>query len=136
MMYASRLDEFGKPAWIAATVFGFWAFWPLGLAVLLFLALSGRLREWRMESRGFWRNMQADKGDRAAGGRASRRSGRSSGNHAFDAYRSETIQRLEDEQREFAEYLERLRQARDKSEFDQFMAERRKRPEDADNAVM
>lgn len=125
MMYASRLDEFGKPAWIAAVVFGFWAFWPLGLAVLLFLALSGRLREWRMESRGFWRNMQSDKGGRVPG----RRGGRSSGNHAFDAYRAETIQRLEDEQREFAEYLERLRQARDKAEFDQFMAERRKRPE-------
>lgn len=131
MMYASRLDEFGKPAWIAATVFGFWAFWPLGLAVVLYLALSGRLREWRMESRGFWRNMQSDKGGRVSG-----RRGRPSGNHAFDTYRNETIQRLEDEQREFAEYLERLRQARDKSEFDQFMAERRKRPEaSSDTAV-
>ena len=134
MVYASRLDEFGKPAWIAAVVFGFWAFWPLGLAVLLYLALSGRLREWRMESRGFWRNMQSGKNGRP-GGRMGR--GRSSGNHAFDAYRSETIQRLEDEQREFAEYLERLRQARDKAEFDQFMAERRKRPEtESANAVM
>ena len=131
MMYASRLDEFGKPAWIAATVFGFWAFWPLGLAVLLYLAVSGRLREWRMESRGFWRKMQSDKGSRI-----SARRGRSSGNHAFDTYRTETIQRLEDEQREFAEYLERLRQARDKAEFDQFMAERRKRPDaSSDNAV-
>ena len=134
MMYASRLDDFGKPAWIAATVFGFWAFWPLGLAVLLYLALSGRLREWRMESRGFWRNMQGDKAGRV-GGRPWR-GARPSGNHAFDTYRSETIQRLEDEQREFAEYLERLRQARDKAEFDQFMAERRKRPEPAEGVVM
>ena len=52
-----------------------------------------------------------------------------SGNRAFDDYRSETLRRLEDEQREFVEYLERLRQARDKQEFDQFMAERRRRPE-------
>ena len=52
----------------------------------------------------------------------------SSGNHAFDEYRSETLRRLEDEQREFREFLERLRFAKDKTEFDQFMAERRNRP--------
>ena len=48
----------------------------------------------------------------------------SSGNHAFDEYRTETLRRLEEEQREFREFLERLRFARDKNEFDQFMAER------------
>ncbi len=129
MMYASRLDEFGKPAWIAATVLSFWFFWPLGLAVVLFLALSGRLREWRMEARGRWSNAAGKKSGRAW------RGGGTSGNHAFDAYRSETIQRLEDEQREFSEYLERLRQARDKAEFDQFMADRSKRPEATGSAV-
>ena len=51
----------------------------------------------------------------------------SSGNHAFDEYRTETLRRLEEEQREFREFLERLRFARDKTEFDQFMAERRAR---------
>jgi hypothetical protein len=35
---------------------------------------------------------------------------------------------LEEEQREFVEYLERLRQAKDKAEFDGFMAERRRAP--------
>ncbi len=50
---------------------------------------------------------------------------RSSGNRAFDEYRAETLRRLEDEQREFIEFLERLRHAKDKAEFDQFMAERR-----------
>jgi len=35
------------------------------------------------------------------------------------------LRRLEDEQREFQEFLVRLRKARDKQEFDQFMAERR-----------
>ena len=55
---------------------------------------------------------------------------RSSGNRAFDDYRTETLRRLEDEQREFREFLERLRQAKDKSEFDQFMSERRNRPFD------
>jgi hypothetical protein len=51
-----------------------------------------------------------------------------SGNRAFDDYRSETLKRLEDEQREFKDFLARLRFARDRSEFDQFMAERRNRP--------
>ena len=53
----------------------------------------------------------------------------SSGNHAFDEYREETLRRLEDEQKEFFEFLERLRQAKDKAEFDQFMAERGNRPQ-------
>ena len=51
-----------------------------------------------------------------------------SGNRAFDDYRSETLKRLEDEQREFKDFLGRLRFAKDRAEFDQFMAERRERP--------
>jgi hypothetical protein len=54
--------------------------------------------------------------------------GSSSGNRAFDEYRSETLRRLEEEQREFRDFLGRLRMAKDKAEFDQFMAERRNRP--------
>ena len=53
----------------------------------------------------------------------------SSGNRAFDEYRAETLKRLEEEQREFREFLERLRHAKDKAEFDEFMADRRRRPE-------
>ena len=52
----------------------------------------------------------------------------SSGNRAFDDYRAETLKRLEDEQREFKDFLERLRFAKDRAEFDQFMTERRQRP--------
>ncbi len=48
-----------------------------------------------------------------------------SGNRAFDEYREETLKRLEQEQAEFFEFLERLRFAKDKSEFDQFLSERR-----------
>ena len=51
-----------------------------------------------------------------------------SGNRAFDDYREETLKRLEEEQREFKDFLARLRFARDRSEFDQFMTERRGRP--------
>ena len=52
----------------------------------------------------------------------------SSGNNAFDEYRAETLRRLEDEQREFKDFLARLRFAKDRAEFDQFMADRRQRP--------
>ena len=51
-----------------------------------------------------------------------------SGNRAFDDYRSETLKRLEEEQSEFKDFLARLRFARDRSEFDQFMAARRGSP--------
>ena len=51
----------------------------------------------------------------------------STGNRAFDEYRAEALRRLEDEQKEFTEFLDRLRKARDQNEFDQFMAERRNR---------
>jgi Protein of unknown function (DUF2852) len=54
--------------------------------------------------------------------------GPSSGNRAFDEYREETLRRLEEEQTEFKDFLDRLRHAKDKAEFDQFMNERRNRP--------
>ena len=52
----------------------------------------------------------------------------SSGNHAFDESTAATVRRMEEEQKDFGAFLERLRFAKDKAEFDQFMAERRNRP--------
>ena len=49
----------------------------------------------------------------------------SSGNRAFDEYKADTLRRMEEEQKDFGAFLERLRFAKDKAEFDQFMAERR-----------
>ena len=120
---AARIDEYGRGAWIAATVLAFWAFWPAGLALLAFLAFSGRMRKVRASAPGTWSN------PRARTWRARVRTATPSGNRAFDEYRDETINRLEEEQREFMEYLERLRQARDRAEFDQFMADRRSQPQ-------
>ena len=45
-----------------------------------------------------------------------------SGNRAFNQYRTETLRRLEAEQREFQVFLDRLRAAKDKADFEQFMA--------------
>ena len=100
----SRMDEFGRPAWVLATVAAFWMFWPLGLAVLAYLAWTGRLKTMTaggmgeamsgaMSGAGQWFNLRGDQG---AG-----HGGRSSGNKAFDDYRAETLRRLEEEQREF-----------------------------------
>ena len=51
---------------------------------------------------------------------------RITGNAAFDAYKADTLRRLEEEQTNFEAFLERLREAKDKAEFDQFMDERAK----------
>ena len=45
------------------------------------------------------------------------------GHSAFEEYRQETLRRLDQEQREFQEFIRRLRMARGKVEFDQFMTE-------------
>ena len=123
MAIAEKLDEYGKGAWIGLTILAFWMFWPIGLAMLIFLMCSGRTRAWKCESRGRWYNMERTGGGWGRGSRPS-----TSGNAAFDEYKTQTLKRLEDEQKEFVEYLEKLRAAKDKSEFDQFMADRRDRP--------
>src|SRR5260221_12043881 len=39
----ARIDDFGRPAWIALMVIGFIVFWPIGLAILAYLIWSGRM---------------------------------------------------------------------------------------------
>jgi len=141
MAITGKLDEFGNPAWIALIVLCFMAWWPLGLVILAFTIWSGRMGcgyhgghdRWqhkmeRMQRKMDWMRSKMGGADPSGGfwGHAP-----SSGNRAFDEYRSETLKRLEDEQREFREFLDRLRFAKDKTEFDAFMAERRNRPESA-----
>ena len=122
-----------KPLWIAAVVLGFIFWWPVGLALLFFGLWSKRMAYggcgWQ---RGTWQGgpppWAAWRNFWGGGGGGRDRSPPTSGNRAFDEYRAETLRRLEDEQKEFSEFLDRLRFAKDKSEFDQFMAERRQRP--------
>jgi Protein of unknown function (DUF2852) len=129
MGLVEKIDDIGKPAWIGLLVLSFIMYWPAALALLAFLIWSGRMGCWgnsdRLQEK--MNRMQA-KMDRMRD-----RAGqwgwepRSSGNRAFDEYRAETLRRLEEEQKEFKDFLERLRHARDKAEFDQFMAERGRR---------
>jgi Protein of unknown function (DUF2852) len=122
-----------KPVLIVATILGFVFWWPVGLVLLAVLMVNRHAcGGWRRY--GAW---QGPGGPNAGGGSGGWQrwtgggpggSSPSSGNRAFDEYRADTLRRLEDEQKEFAEFLDRLRVAKDKSEFDQFMNERRNRP--------
>ncbi len=145
MPIVEKLDEYGKGAWIAFAVLGFIVFWPLGLATLAFLFWSGRMgcgmsgadryehRMNRLQSK--MERLKERMGGRQGGFGGGWGGGPSSGNRAFDEYRAETLRRLEDEQKEFQDFLGRLRMARDKAEFDQFMAARRgETPEPQANA--
>jgi hypothetical protein len=120
---AARLDDIGKPAWIALLIAGFILFWPVGLALLAFLIGSGRMGCWRHRGYGRWHN---ERSDEATGPWLGGRRREASGNRAFDEYRADTLRRLEEEEREFRSFLDRLRFAKDKAEFDQFLAERRR----------
>ena len=105
------LDARGKFGWIAAMVLGFVIFWPVGLALLAYM----------LWGKGMFRTSC-----RKAGG-VSMQMTKSSGNAAFDAYRDETMRRLEEEQDKFEAFLKRLRDAKDKAEFDAFMDERERK---------
>src|SRR5690242_11293766 len=114
MPITAQLDAFGKPAWIALIVLGFMVWWPVGLSVLAFTIGSGRMG---CGHQGHWQN-KMDRMQRKMDWMRSRMSGGpwnyapSSGNRAFDDYRADTFRRLEEEQREFREFLERLRLAK------------------------
>jgi Protein of unknown function (DUF2852) len=123
MVIAAKLDEFGRPAWLTVMVLGFIVWWPIGLAILGFMLWSGRMG-WGRGHWGRWKKSGCT--SRAAPWHAR---GSDSGNSAFEDYKAETLRRLEDEQQEFLDFLQRLRQSKDKAEFDQFMADRRNKPQ-------
>lgn len=117
------------PGWIALMILGFVFWWPIGLAILAYIIWGRKMGCGYGMSR--WQN-KMEKMQYKMERMRSRMDGRydapSSGNRAFDEYRAETLKRLEDEQAEFKGFLDRLRHAKDKAEFDQFMSERRQRP--------
>jgi hypothetical protein len=59
-----------------------------------------------------------------AWGRHGLRASQATGNHAFDSYKAEALRRLEEEQEAFEAFLQRLRNSKDKTEFDAFMEDR------------
>lgn len=110
------LDARGKGAWIAAMVLGFIFFWPVGLALLAYAIWSKRMFN----------------GSCARRTHHARHAFKTSGNSAFDAYKTDTLRRLEDEQDAFEAFLQRLREAKDKAEFDDFMDDRARKSTKSD----
>jgi len=126
-----RLDHYGMAAWITLMVVSFVVFWPLGLAILGYMIWSGRMR-CRNKGKVAAFNATGFGMGKGGPGRWYRGGFPTSGNRAFDDYREETLNRLQEEHEEFQSFLEKLRHARDKSEFDQFMADRTRRAEASD----
>lgn len=108
------LDARGKGAWIAAMVLGFVFFWPVGLALLAYMIWSKRMFSTSCRRKSTYSH-------------ATYKSMKPSGNRAFDAYKADTLVRLQAEQEAFEAFMERLREAKDKAEFDQFMEDREAR---------
>lgn len=112
----SWLDDRGRGAWIAALVLALIVFWPVGLLLAGYMIWSGRL---------LGRDRQGGHAHAyLCRGHARRHGFRTSGNTAFDAYKADTLDRLEREQAEFEAFLRRLRDSKDKAEFDQYLAGR------------
>ena len=109
------MDRRGKGAWIAAMILGFIFFWPLGLALLFYM---------------IWSDRMFSKSHSCSRSKSFYRRDASSGNAAFDAYKADTLRRLEEEQQQFEAFMDRLRAAKDQSEFDEFMKDRSRKTED------
>jgi hypothetical protein len=134
-----------RPLELVAMILGFIVFWPIGLAILGFKLWQKRHGEdgdlvqfvqdrWRSKSDWGAQMWSAGCGKWNRGGDTGFRS-RSSGNFAFDDWRDAELARLEEErqklvaaEREFGEFMENLRRAKDREEFDRFMNARRTTP--------
>jgi hypothetical protein len=120
-------------------VLGFIVFWPIGLGVLAWKfwqkksGYPGDIISFGREKWGNWANWT--RGSDRWGFSVKTASGfgmGSTGNRAFDEWRATELARLEEErqklvaaEREFAEFMENLRHARDREEFERFMDEHR-----------
>lgn len=97
---------------IAAMVAGFIVFWPLGLAMIVY-------KKWRGGA------------DRPSFDLRFGPLARDTGNVAFEAYKADEIRRLEEERQQlaaeqgaFEDFLDQLKRAKDREQFDAFMAGR------------
>ena len=138
------------PVELVAMVLGFMVFWPIGLAVLgykywhgkfggpdLQTVATGAFNNARSAVRGFQQGPGAQwtRGfQQSASPGWARGFTTSTGNAAFDEWKSAELARLEAERRrledahkEFADWMETVRKAKDREEFDRFMQERRAR---------
>lgn len=139
-----RSCGFGKRSWsfweVALIVGAFIVFWPLGILALGWKFVKGELWPGSAQSTAPWKGFNFKGPDMKRWNFRDDLSRNSSGNFAFDAYKSRELARLEEErrrlaeeQRAFGDFLERLKQAKDQDEFDRFMSERRETPPPANS---
>ena len=117
----------GRPprGWeIAGIVLGFVFAWPLALAYLVWKFMGYPVPR---DAKAFFERTFARLGDTGHGGQGFA----PTGNLAFDEYRRAELARLEEERRRldeeaqaFASFVEELKRAKDRQEFDAFMARR------------
>lgn len=103
---------------IPVTIVALNVFWPAGVAIAIILAWRGGFAPTGPVA------VPAENVEEIAKSLIPTTAQKSSGNASFDAYRKDMIDRLEMEQENFENFLSRLRDAKDKTEFDEFMDER------------
>jgi Protein of unknown function (DUF2852) len=116
---------------IAGIILGFFLFWPAALAYLGWKLLGYPVPN---EAKAFFEKNFS----RLSQSFRARPHFSSTGNFAFEEYRRRELERLEaerrrldDEARAFAEFVEELKRAKDREEFDAFMARSRATPSGA-----
>ncbi|MDI9846872.1 DUF2852 domain-containing protein [Rhodoblastus sp. 17X3] len=122
-----------RPMELAAMILGFVLFWPIGLAILGWKMYQAKTRyagDFGQFAQEKWGGFERRSGLGAMAREFSGRPG-ASGNSAFDEWRKAELERLEEERRKiyeaekaFYDYQEGLRQAKDREEFERFMASR------------
>jgi hypothetical protein len=130
---AARTGPFPRRSFeIGAIVVGFIYWWPVGLALLAWKFAGypafAEMRDTARRNFGGWDTSRP--ASRFA--RAFEAANRGSGNLAFDEYRRAELDRLEaqrraleEESRAFSTFVEELKRAKDREQFDAFMAQRR-----------
>ena len=120
---------------IGAIVVSFIYWWPLGLALVAWKVAGypalGEFRDLAKRGAASWEGGSARASRFARAFEASNRRG-TSGNWAFEEYRKGELDRLDaqrralqEESRAFAAFVEELKRAKDRDQFDAFMAKRR-----------
>ncbi len=126
----------GASRWTAfelvAMILGFIVFWPIGLAILgyKFWQRKSGGEDLQSFATGKWNEARSAMAGASCFGSSAPwgRGGASTGNSAFDEWRAGELARLEAERRkleeahrEFAEFVESVRKAKDREEFERFM---------------
>ncbi|WP_316861124.1 DUF2852 domain-containing protein [uncultured Cohaesibacter sp.] len=127
MSHCKSFKSSWKGSHIALMIIGFIIFWPLGLAMLAYMIWGDEMREMFQDFKTRLNREFKGSGRHHCHHRGFDRTG----NVAFDDYRKSELERLEEERRkleaekaEFEDFLAELHRAKDKEEFDRFMAAR------------